>query len=73
MRNDRHAGGGATSAAAGTVRSDADQLASDYQRLSTASTVVEQYQQSYASTAVNQRDARFAAEFRALDRMLGVV
>jgi len=62
----------ATSAASDTVRSDADQLAGDYQRLSTASTV-EQYQQIYARTAVNQRDARFAAEFRALDRMLGVV
>ncbi len=62
----------ATSAAADTVRSDADQLASDYQRLSTASTV-EQYQLIAARTAVNQRDVRFAAEVRALHRMLGVV
>ena len=62
----------AASAAADTVRSDAVQLASDYHRLSTASTV-EQYQQIEASTAVNQRDVRFAAEFRALNRMLGVV
>jgi hypothetical protein len=60
------------SPAAATVRSDANQVASDYQRPATAASA-SQYHQIVASTGLNQQELRFAAAVRGLDRMLGVV
>jgi Domain of unknown function (DUF4389) len=61
----------ATSAATAAVRSDANQIAADFQRLSTAS--ASQYRQVAASSGVNSEMARFSAQVRSLDRTLGVV
>jgi hypothetical protein len=59
----------ATSTAA-AARSDANQIAAGFQRLSTAS--ASQYRQVAASTGVNSLMIRFSARVRSLDRMLGV-
>jgi hypothetical protein len=60
-----------TSAATAAVRSDANHIAADFQRLSTAS--ASQYRQVAASSGVNSQMARFSARVRSLDRTLGVV
>ena len=60
------------STAATAVRSDANVLASDFRRLSTA-TSASQYRAIEASTGLGPRLVRFAAEVRTLNRMLGVV
>jgi Domain of unknown function (DUF4389) len=62
----------ATSTAAAAVQGDANQLASDFTWLSTASSP-SQYHEVVASSGLNARLYRFAAEVRSLDRMLGVV
>jgi Domain of unknown function (DUF4389) len=61
----------ATTTAAATVRSTANQLSSNFRQLSTASSA-SQYRQIEASTGLNPRLYRFAAEVRVLDGMLGV-
>ncbi len=61
----------ATSAAAAAVRSDANQIAADFQLLAKAS--AGQYRQVAASTGVNPQMIRFSARVRSLDQMLGVV
>ncbi len=61
----------ASTAAAGTVQSDADQIGTDFQRLSTASSV-SQYQQTVASTGLEGLLNRFDADYRSLGRTLAV-
>ena len=61
----------AASAASDTVQSDADQIATDFQRLSTASSV-SQYQQTVASTGLEGRLSQFDADFANLNQALGV-
>ena len=58
-------------AASATVQSDANQIATDFQRLSTASSV-SQYQQTVASTGLEGRLSQFDADYRSLGRALGV-
>ena len=57
--------------ATAVVRSDANQIAADLQRLSTAS--ASQYRQVAASSGVNSQIIRFSAQVRSLDRTVGVV
>ena len=54
------------------MRSDANRVASDYQRPATAASASQSHQ-IVASTGLNQQELRFAAAVRGLDRMLGVV
>jgi Domain of unknown function (DUF4389) len=61
----------ASSAASATLQSDANQIATDFQRLSTASSV-SQYQQTVASTGLEGRLSQFDADYRSLGRTLGV-
>ncbi len=61
----------ASGAASATVQSDANQIATDFQRLSTASSV-SQYQQTVASTGLEGRLNQFDADYRSLGRTLGV-
>ncbi len=61
----------ASSAASATVQSDANQIAGDFQRLSTASSV-SQYQQTVASTGLEGLLNQFDADYRSLGRTLGV-
>jgi hypothetical protein len=61
----------ASSTASATVQSDANQIATDFQRLSTASSV-SQYQHTVASTGLEGRLNQFDADYRSLGRTLGV-
>ncbi len=61
----------ASGAASATVQSDANQIATDFQRLSTASSV-SQYQQTVASTGLEGLLSQFDADYRSLGRTLGV-
>jgi hypothetical protein len=61
----------ASSIASATLQSDANQIATDFQRLSTASSV-SQYQQTVASTGLEGRLSQFDADYRSLGRTLGV-
>lgn len=61
----------ASSAASATLQSDANQIATDFQRLSTVSSV-SQYQQTVASTGLEGRLSQFDADYRSLGRTLGV-
>jgi Domain of unknown function (DUF4389) len=61
----------ASGAASATVQSDANQIATDFQRLSTASSV-SQYQQTVASTGLEGLLNQFDADYRSLGRALGV-
>jgi hypothetical protein len=59
----------ASSAASVTVQSDANQIGTDFQRLSTASSV-SQYQQTVASTGLEGLLSKFDADYRGLGRTL---
>jgi hypothetical protein len=61
----------ASGAASATVQSDANQIATDFQRLSAASSV-SQYQQTVASTGLEGLLNRFDTDYRSLGRALGV-
>jgi Domain of unknown function (DUF4389) len=61
----------ASTAASATLQSDANQIATDFQRLSTASSV-SQYQQTVASTGLEGLLSQFDADYRSLGRTLGV-
>jgi hypothetical protein len=61
----------ASGAASATVQADASQIATDFQRLSTASSV-SQYQQTVASTGLEGLLNQFDADYRSLGRTLGV-
>ncbi len=61
----------ASGAASATVQADANQIATDFQRLSTASSV-SQYQQTVASTGLEGLLNQFDADYRSLGRTLGV-
>ena len=61
----------ASGAASATVQSDANQIATDFQRLSTASSV-SRYQQTVASTGLEGLLNQFDADYRSLGRALGV-
>ena len=53
------------------MQSDANQIATDFQRLAAASSV-SQYQQTVASTGLEGRLSQFDADYRSLGRTLGV-
>ncbi len=61
----------ASSAASATVQSDANKIATDFQRLSTASSV-SQYQQTVASTGLEGLLSQFDADYQNLNQALGV-
>ncbi len=61
----------ASSASSATVQSNANQIATDFQRLSTASSV-SQYQHTVASTGLEGLLNQFDADYRSLGRTLGV-
>jgi hypothetical protein len=61
----------ASGAASATVQSDANQIATDFQRLSAASSV-SQYQQTVASTGLEGLLNQFDSDYRSLGRTLGV-
>jgi hypothetical protein len=61
----------ATSAASATVQSDANQIATDFQRLSTAAWV-SQYQQTVASTGLAGLLSQFDTNYQSLNQALGV-
>jgi Domain of unknown function (DUF4389) len=61
----------ASSAASARVQSDANQIAGDFQRLSTASSA-SQYQQTVASTGLEGLLSQFDADYRSLGQTLGV-
>jgi Domain of unknown function (DUF4389) len=61
----------ASSAASATLQSDASQIATDFQQLSTASSA-SQYQQTVASTGLEGRLNQFDADYRSLNQTLGV-
>lgn len=60
----------ASAAAASTVQSDASRISTDFQRLSTASSV-SQYQQTVASTGLEGLLTKFDRDYRALGQALG--
>ncbi|HEY9244630.1 MAG TPA: DUF4389 domain-containing protein [Streptosporangiaceae bacterium] len=61
----------ASSTASATVQSDANQIATDFQRLSTASSV-SQYQHTVASTGLQGLLSQFDADYQSLNQALGV-
>ena len=61
----------AAAAAASTLQSDASRIGTDFQRLSTASSV-SQYQQTVASTGLEGQLTKFDSDYRALGQTLGV-
>jgi hypothetical protein len=60
----------ASSAASATVQSDANKIATDFQRLSTASSV-SQYQQTVTSTGLEGLLSQFDADYQSLNQSLG--
>jgi len=61
----------ASSTASATLQSEASQIATDFQQLSTA-TSASQYQQTVASTGLEGRLSQFDADYQALNQTLGV-
>jgi hypothetical protein len=61
----------ASSAASATLQSDANQIATDFQQLSTASSA-SQYQQTVTSTGLEGRLSQFDADYQSLNQTLGV-
>jgi hypothetical protein len=61
----------ASSAASATLQSDANQIATDFQQLSTASSA-SQYQQTVTSTGLEGRLSQFDADYQNLNQALGV-
>lgn len=60
----------ASTAASATVQSDANQIGTDFQRLSTASSV-SQYQKTVASTGLEGLLSQFDADYQSLNQALG--
>jgi Domain of unknown function (DUF4389) len=61
----------ASSAASATLQSEANQIATDFRQLSTASSA-SQYQQTVTSTGLEGRLSQFDADYQSLNQTLGV-